>query len=341
MSTRITIQTEINQLLLKIGENSFSIEEDMINMGKVYQLMINLSSLRQQVIDLSLEDVPLRVIDLSLDEDEEVQEIQEVQEVQEVQEIQEEQEEEEQEEQEEQEETHDQKEERKFQELLEDLDMDFSTWQGEDDSLWQPGDDEEREHNYMNILGELEGQLQELEEEPVVEAVVMRQAFAYEQNDEEEEEEPVTNTNTYNNGRWLQDYADFYDDEEIIREEQFIQSWKLKQLRERGIGWDETVLSYDRIKSIDLHQAKMAKKYKKLEPYKINDVTVIVSSNTSTFNEECPICLNKRALYHIRTQCGHTFCQGCITKTIKNVSNCCPLCRTTMKVVIKQKRLLK
>jgi len=88
----------------------------------------------------------------------------------------------------------------------------------------------------------------------------------------------------------------------------------------------------ERIRKEQLKQERLRK------PYKIKDVTVFVRNTPSTFKESCPICLNKRASYHMTTECGHTFCRNCITNTIQKVSDKCPLCRDKMKYIYQKKR---
>ena len=88
----------------------------------------------------------------------------------------------------------------------------------------------------------------------------------------------------------------------------------------------------ERIRKEQLKQERLRK------PYKIKDVTVFIRNSPSTFKESCPICLNKRASYHMTTECGHTFCRNCITNTIQKVSDKCPLCRDKMKYIYQKKR---
>jgi len=88
----------------------------------------------------------------------------------------------------------------------------------------------------------------------------------------------------------------------------------------------------ERIRKEQLKQERLRK------PYKIKDVTVFIRNSPSNFKESCPICLNKRASYHMTTECGHTFCRNCITNTIQKVSDKCPLCRDKMKYIYQKKR---
>lgn len=42
---------------------------------------------------------------------------------------------------------------------------------------------------------------------------------------------------------------------------------------------------------------------------------------------ECSICLNLGIFGAQRTECGHTFCQGCLSQWLKQHDNC-PICRS-------------
>ena len=45
---------------------------------------------------------------------------------------------------------------------------------------------------------------------------------------------------------------------------------------------------------------------------------------------ECPICYDEIDEGFVTTNCGHTLCLDCFEKTIKNVNNKCPMCRSVM-----------
>jgi hypothetical protein len=54
--------------------------------------------------------------------------------------------------------------------------------------------------------------------------------------------------------------------------------------------------------------------------------------------EDCPICCNEmNENTSITTSCGHTYCYKCISKWVKNKSNC-PICRKNIVILIKKKK---
>lgn len=72
-------------------------------------------------------------------------------------------------------------------------------------------------------------------------------------------------------------------------------------------------------------------KYRKKERVNINSPTefsyIIDYSNKK---HECSICLDEKDKDIFKTNCGHTFCSGCMERWLTTNINC-PYCRSTVK----------
>ena len=318
---RTRINGEITKIVSRIGNPLFSEKEDMVDIGKVHQLLIELSFLRQtesSLIDLSRDEVVV------------------------------------------------------FSNTITTVSLEEEYYHPPSVACYEEDEEEDyhRRHQWKDEWSREEGyfyermEIHELdvldvpavaevvpEVVPVVPEVVPTQEEVVPTQEEvvpEEEEvvpEQVEVVLEEDEIQYIREnQARLFDLYEQERQET-IRLQSINRLRQQEEMAQSIISSHQReyIREIFLLQQeermRRAKQERLRRPYKIKGVTVFVRNQPSSFKDSCPICLNKRASYHMTTECGHTFCRNCITNTIEKVNNKCPLCRDIIKYLYQNKRI--